>query len=996
LLLGPSVSISGHPWIGLLGLVYPSTMPDLTPKQRRAALEVLSRDRLAEITTKFKLVVEDRRAQVAHVNSIINARNVEFAEVLQHLSREELKSICGALGIDDSGKEKDPIVARILSGQSAPTRANGDGKDFVLSPQPPKARRAQAAPARPNSTASEPIGDYRHDATRKNNPPAGLIDLDRPPAQPTRKYSYDPHLDPQLQWSGKAERTSFDVDVVSLHIHERVSTQAIMRAVKREEAQRDLFAQGALPPDQAVDFYAHDVGWSNRLVLGDSLLVMNSLLEREQMAGRVQCIYLDPPYGVKFNSNFQPSISRRDVKDGDDGSLTREPEQIQAYRDTWTLGIHSYLTYLRDRLLVARDLLHGSGSIFVQISDENVHHVRELMDEVFGADNFVAQIVAQKTGGLGTSGLKSVADYLLWYGRDKTKLKYRQLYRDKVVGIGEGSGGRYDQIESPDGRIRRPLTAEEKLRPEMIPGGWRVFRLTSLKSGAFRENTTVPYTFEGETFHPGKNSCWKTTLDGLDRLARARRIQKTGKTIDYVRYLEDFPAFEVTNVWSDVGGAADKVYVVQTSVAVIVRCILMTTDPGDLVLDPTCGSGTTAFVAEHWGRRWVTCDTSRVALAIARQRMLTARYPYYSLRSIKVKDGFKYKSVPHITLKSIAQNPRLDACEAQADRERVIREAADQEVLYDQPEEDRSKVRVSGPFTVEAIPVASMEDPSGTPIPQLEPEDREDDVARPGRGGGALAGDGGDYIGRMIDLLRKTGVHFKNKKSMPLASLRPVKTAYEYLHAEADTGYEGDPRRVAISFGSAHGPVTPKQVLDAIQQTRGYDIVLFVGFACDPEAGRMIEQGAAGRELHFVHAAPDILVGDLLKDTKATKLFTVFGLPDVKWRREGKEITVTLAGVDLYDPITGETSHDEGNSVAAWFLDHDFDGRTFCICQAFFPSGKAKNPWEKLQKALKGSIDEQKFEALRTTTSIPFKPGKKIAVKVIDDRGNEVIKVVEV
>jgi adenine-specific DNA-methyltransferase len=425
----------------------------------------------------------------------------------------------------------------------------------------------------------------------------------------------------------------------------------------------------------------------------------------------------------------------------------------------------------------------------------------------------------------------------------------------------------------------------------------------------------------------------------------------------------------------------------------------MTTDPGDLVLDPTCGSGTTAFVAEQWGRRWITCDTSRVALAIARQRLLTGRFPYYGLRSEHVRDGFVYKAVPHITLGAIANNPKLDECKTQEERERVIRESAEQEILYDQPEEDRSRVRVSGPFTVEAIPVASMEDPDAAPE-ALEPDARQDGIAGLGRGEMRASDVGGDFVAHMIDLLRKNGgVHFKNGKPLPLTTIRALKTPHEYVHAESETGIEGDPRRVAVSFGPRHGPVTPKQVLEAIQQTRGYDIVLFVGFACDPEAGKMIETaGVQGRELHFVHAAPDILVTDLLKTSKATKLFTVFGLPDVKLQKAlaPGEIIVRLSGIDIYDPTTGETQHDEGESVAAWFLDHDYDGRTFCVCQALFPAGKMKNPWEKIQKSLKGSIDEERFKALRGTESIPFKPGKRIAVKVIDDRGNEVVKVVNV
>ena len=787
---------------------------------------------------------------------------------------------------------------------------------------------------------------------------------------------------------------------MSLHIHERISAQAIMRAVKREDAQRSLFGEDELPESKAIDFYAHDVGWSNRLVLGDSLLVMNSLLEREQMAGKVQCIYVDPPYGVKFNSNFQPLISRRDVKDGDDASLTREPEQIQAYRDTWTLGVHSYLTYLRDRLLLARELLAESGSVFVQISDENVHHVRELMDEVFGTGNACALIAFRKTGSQTSRLLAATADYLIWYSRSSEFVKYRPLYLAKSLG---GAGAeQYDWVELPSGERRR-MTPDERADCRLLPRGNRVFRPSPMTSP--RPPGDFPVQLDGKTFRPGGGQYWKTNPQGMGRLAEARRLMAIGNTLCYVRYLDDFPAYPLDANWDDTassGFSDPRLYVVQTNTRVVSRCILMTTDPGDLVLDPTCGSGTTALVAEHYGRRWVTCDTSRVALALARQRLLTARYPYFRLRSERVKDGFIYKTVPHVMLKSIAQNPKLDACKSQEERERLIRQSVDQEVLYDQPEEDKGKVRVSGPFTVEAIPVASMEDASESPIPQLEPEARDDDLARPGRGvaeSGAGYAAGTDYTAYMIDLLKKSGgVHFKNGKDLPLTTLRPVKTAHEWLHAESETGFEGeDPRRVAVSFGPRHAPVTPKQVLDGIQQTRGYDVVLFVGFACDPEALRIIEGGASNRILQFVHAAPDILVArDLLKTSKTTKLFTVFGLPDVKVKKANGEATVTLTGVDIYDPTTGETVHDDGENVAAWFLDHDYDGRTFCVCQAFFPGGKRKNPWEKLQKALKGSIDEDKFESLRGTTSIPFKPGKKVAVKVIDDRGNEVVKVVNV
>lgn len=754
-------------------------MPALSARLRRAALETLGRDTLVGLADRFEVEVADRRSRDAAVDALNRSRKLDFGSLLSELSRDELKAICTALGLDTSGKEKGPIVERILAsgdpgdgGGSVEATDGGDAAPgFALKPPEPKVKK-ERAPAAPRSTGGEPTGDYRHDATRKNNPPAGLIDLDKPPPQPRRTYAYDPHLDPQLQWAGKAEHTSFDVDTVSLHIHERISAQAIMRAVKREDAQRSLFGGDDLPESKAIDFYAHDVGWANRLVLGDSLLVMNSLLEREQMAGKVQCVFIDPPYGVKFNSNFQPLISRREVKDGDDRSLTREPEQIQAYRDTWTLGVHSYLTYLRDRLLLSRELLAGTGSVFVQISEDNLHHARELMDEVFGADNFVTIISFAKTSGTTSKFIPTSNDYIIWYAKDLPNAKYRQLYSEKSLMAGGGTA--YGKVRLVDGS-RRPLAPGERANPDLLPAGARVYRLdnvTSQSTGRDKGEGAACWfsiTVEGKAFTPGDRATWKTNEAGMARLLASGRLESTGTGAYYVRYLDDFPAYPLSNVWGDTGiagFASDKRYVVETTTKAIERCILMVTDPGDLVLDPTCGSGTTAFVAEQWGRRWVTCDTSRVALSLARQRLLTAKFPYFRLRSDKVRDGFDYKAVPHVTLKSIAQNPKLDECTTQEERDRAIRQSADKETLYDQPEEDKGKVRVSGPFTVEAIPVASMESASEAAAP-LDADARQDDLARSGRGENAIDA-GTDYVGYMIDLLKKSGgVHFKNGKTLP-------------------------------------------------------------------------------------------------------------------------------------------------------------------------------------------------------------------------------------
>ncbi|MDI3339828.1 MAG: site-specific DNA-methyltransferase [Sphaerobacter sp.] len=526
--------------------------------------------------------------------------------------------------------------------------------------------------ARRSKKASRPraeVQDYRHDATRKNNPPIGLASYEPAVREtPTRTYVSDPHLSPQLVWAGKPglraieveDAAGVEVETVPLHIHERVSARAIIDAARRPEPkQLGLFADPQLPLGEAVQFYQHDVDWANRLILGDSLVVMNSLLERELLGGKVQMIYFDPPYGVKYSSNFQPWIDRRDVGE-DDASLTREPEVIKAYRDTWTLGIHSYLTYLRDRLRVARELLTESGSIFVQIGDENVHLVRCLMDEVFGRENFCGIISFKKTGAFSGKILSSICDYLIWYARNKSVVKFHHLYEEKS--LTDGSGERYSSVELSDGETR-PATPDEMANPALLPSGAKLFLGGPLTSDG-ASKTPQDFVFEGRVLRPPANQHWKTNSTGLARLAAAGRIFSTRTFVNFKLYHTDFSYVPLTNIWIDTMGTAerDKVYVVQTVSKVVARCLLMTTDPGDLVLDPTCGSGTTAYVAEQWGRRWITIDTSRVALALARQRLLTATFPYYKLAHPEqgVSGGFVYKTVPHITLKSIAQNTRID------------------------------------------------------------------------------------------------------------------------------------------------------------------------------------------------------------------------------------------------------------------------------------------------------------------------------------------------
>ncbi len=932
------------------------------------------------------------------------------------------------------------------------------------------------------------VQDYRHDdASRKNNPPAGIASHGKVHEQPKQEYAYNPHLPPSLrfdkngdadqlpellakaqqgplsadevqilaaavrhhgpwlEWAGKQEAESFAVDPVALHIHEHVSAKAIVKIAERENVQRELFADPQQEYRDAVQFYQHDVDWRNRLVLGDSLTVMSSLAQREDLAGKVQMIYIDPPYGIKFASNFQPTVFKRDVPDRA-ADLTREREQIKAYRDTWTLGVHSYLAYLRDRLIVARELLTDSGSIFVQIGDENVHLVRCLMDEVFGLENFVAQIYFKTTSGRHATKIDRLGNYILWFAKDIENVKYRNLFIQKT-------GNDKPKISSGD-----------------------------LQSQGIRSTGSYTVKFEGKEYHPLSTNHWKTTEESMYRLILANRVFATGRNIQYKRWSTDFPVVPISDVWTDVsGGASEKVYVVQTNPRIVERCLLMTTDSGDLVLDPTCGSATTAYVAENWGRRWITIDTSRVAVALARQRLLTGNFEYYKLRNEAegISGGFINKTVPHITLRSIAQNTALDPIFAKhepilkeklevlnqaltevtpeirtklfsklaekerregkrsitdADRRRwqlpttawrewevpfdtdpdwppALREAltnyreafrakmeevndciaasSDGEELVDQPMVDRKKLRVSGPFTVEAVqPVeASLDTESpigGEPIEGLDTFESDGVEGEPTN---AEA-----YLDQMIRLLKNDGVRFPNDQKMKFATLDPLEDGI--LHAEG--GWEGNDvdRNVAVVFGPQHGPVTAMQVEEClpIASRRGYDELIFAGFSFDGAAQAIIQDDPHPRvRIHIAHINPDVTMGDLLKETPSSQLFTVFGAPrtDIETTGDGEYI-VTMEGVDIYNPVENTVSSAGGDKVAAWFLDSDYDGRTFCITQAFFPDKKA---WDKIARALKGVIDADRFEKFSDTESLPFPAGEhqRVAVKVIDPRGNEVM-----
>jgi len=1311
-----------------------------------------------------------------------------------------------------------------------------------------------------------PVTDYRHGNKRKHIPPAGLAAQGEIKEAPKLQFAYNPHLppvlrfdsdaavekliaklergeklteeeraalatalrdhEPWLEWSGKREKKGFEVEPVALHIHERISAQAILKVAARQDVQRDLFADPQLEYQIAVQFYEHDVDWANRMILGDSLQVMASLARREGLAGKVQMIYLDPPYGIKFASNFQPEIGRRDVKDKET-DLTREPEMVKAYRDTWTLGVHSYLSYLRDRLILCRELLADSGSIFVQIGDENLHRVRAVMDEVFGNNNFVALITFQTSVPLGATYVPGVCNYVLMYAKNRKQLKFRRVFREKPV----GEGSAYNAYQLSTGEIRNMRIPESSGDITLPEGAAPFFNLSMLSAGT---TPSCVYSMEafGRIFSPGGGRSWKTNRVGFSRIVKAERIFPTESTLRYILFHSDYSVAELTDLWEDAGSVQDKAYVVQTSTKVIERCLLMTTDPGDLVLDPTCGSGTTAYVAEQWGRRWITIDTSRVALALARQRLLTARFDYYKLRRSDVpvaspspsgssrsdvpvasssgvrvtspsgvdaastpsggdaastdssgedaasasasspsgkksggdaastpslrsyfdperpigfvrggnlphwrqegvtyfvtwrtadsmprerveqwqrereewlakhpephsksekaeydrlfperwemwldechgecllarpelkavvesalrhfdsqryrldefvvmpnhvhvlvtpleahrlseivqnwksytaheinrrlgrsglfwqkesfdhivrsademerirryirdnpkllveakssslsantslsanarpnaawplysssgasggdaldnssnssnssgedaastisspSQGFVYKTVPHITLRSIAQNVALDAIFAKhqpvldeklkalndalrlvtpelrqklrskllekekregkkavtdADRRRwllppqnrakdayttvpndlagwhewevpfdtdtdwpaPLQEAlrayraawrakmdeinaciaanAEQEELVDKPEIVRGIVRVSGPFTMEAVmPIEESlagETPIGGEPEELETFGHVEAASIPlGISDGDVASiNAGAYLDNMLRLLRADGVRFPNNKVAKFSRLEPL-SGTEFLHAEGEwTAENGKERRVAVSFGPQFGAVTAYQVENALRQAhrRGYDDLVFAGFSFDAAAQAVIQEDPNPKvRCHLAHIRPDVNMGDLLKTTPGSQIFTVFGMPRTKLIGPDSDglYRIEMEGVDIYDPVNNVLLPTNADKVAAWFLDSDYDGRTFCITQAFFPD---KSAWEKLARALKGVVDEAAFAALSGTVSLPFAAGqhKRAAVKVIDPRGNEVMAV---
>ena len=919
------------------------------------------------------------------------------------------------------------------------------------------------------------VETIKHDeATRKNIPTAEYQSVMQKEEQSPVRVAYERRnrdLDPQLVWRGKDEQDWSDLVVHAppLYIQEKVHPKVLIDDLRRRseadekasEAQVDMFADfNGLPNDDAkTEFYQHDAHWANRMILGDSLQVMASLAEREGLRGKVQCIYFDPPYGIKFNSNFQWSTTSRDVKDGNADHITREPEQVKAFRDTWRDGIHSYLTYLRDRLTVARDLLTDSGSIFVQIGDENVHRVRAVMDEVFGEDNFVAAISFNKTSLQASALLPSTNDFILWAAKSKRDVKFRQPARRKVVG--EAGATQYDFGVFSDLTMRRLSSDEQQGVLSGTRSDVELFHIAPTTSQGGNPNFRL-FQFEGREFDCGHAQHWKTTEAGMRRLANANRLFRVGNGLRYVRKLEDFPIVQITSSWSDTGTSGfsdEKTYVVQTNPKVIERCILMATDPGDLVLDPTCGSGTTAYVAEQWGRRWITLDTSRVALALARARIMGARYPYYLLadsrdgqikeaeitRSVSssqptrgnIRHGFVYERVPHIMLSSISNNAEIDviwdkfqqtlgplreelnkalgkqwreweiprdadtkwpdaAKKLHADwwQARIARQKeidasiaakAEFEYLYDKPYEDKKKVRVAGPFTVESL--------SPHRVLAVDENDELIDKAKEPEPG---YGEERDFVQMILENLKTAGVQQAHKEDkISFTSLTPWPG--DLVCGEGRYEDAGGEKRAAIFIGPEFGTVSRPDLVAAAREAgdAGFDVLIACAFNYDAHSSEFDKLGRIPVLKARMNA--DLHMAEDLKNTGKGNLFVIFGEPDIDiLEAESGQVRVKVNGVDVFHPNTGEVRSDGAEGIACWFIDTDYNEESFFVRHAYFLG--ANDPYKALKTTLKAEINEDAWATLNSDTSRPFEKPKsgRIAVKVINHLGDEVMKVFRV
>lgn len=971
-----------------------------------------------------------------------------------------------------------------------------------------KKKASKKKAARKKGTDTEVIS-YRHTDKRKNNPEVGMVNEATDPDEHTDRWCYDPHIDPALQfdhgraqvekliddalesgnedtmraaleelkqhsspylnWAGKAERTSFEVDTVSLHVHERIDPASILAAVSKK--MKDANGQSVdaprqddwltapfenLPLRDAVDFYQHDKGWSNRLIAGDALLVMNSLLQKESMAGQVQMIYIDPPYGIKYGSNFQPFTNKKPTSRTDkDEDLTQEPEMIKAFRDTWELGIHSYLSYLRDRLLLSKELLNERGSIFIQISDENHHLIRNLLEEIFGIDNVIVSIPVKKKGSQKGGLIDPVNDYLVWCAKDRSKVKYRQLFYGRQsdeetsadfsnIDLGNGIVTTISKLEKNDkvkpGVYKRDLSTLKEKYPLS-----KLFKSENSTGGNPGQSQAVKFKYRDKEFDPGisKGLGWKASatvvneMSGMERLAVSGRLHIGKSQLGLRRYPDDFGLKSISNWWDGLGGAPDPIYVVQTNERIIDRCILMTTDPGDLVLDPTCGSGTTAKCSERLARRWITMDTSRVAVTLAKQRLLTAGFDYFKLKYPHegIKSGFVNKLVPHITATGIANNSEIDAIyesfhpdiesalnelnndlgvklkewevpfdfqdtwsesarksfdklhtarqTMQKKMDESIAAHADQETLYDQPEIDKSKLRIAGPFSVEAVPFAtvlSLEE-------HAQPNEADVSVARSGESARQH---------QWRDELLKTGIIGKGGDKLTFAELETLPDT-KFLHA---SGHLDSGERVVVSFGPEHAALEQRQVEHALSEAADLfprpKMIVFCAFTFDPEAAKDIDQ-LKGIIALKAQMNTDLLTEDLKSKRSSNQSFWLMGQPEVEVRKTSEgQFEVEVHGFDYFDTRKGELVSGGPGKIAMWLLDTDYDERSLFPRQVFFPMAGKKDGWNKLRKTIRAELDESLLQAYHGTVSLPFEAGdnQKVAVKVIDDRGIESLKII--
>ena len=916
------------------------------------------------------------------------------------------------------------------------------------------------------------VETFKHEADKRKNIPTAeyqslIKDDDRKPLE--IRYPRNTDLDPQLVWRGKDEKDWSDlvVQVPPLYVQEKVHPKVLiddlLRQTKETKSQDsayqiDLFADfnGITEGVDKTEFYQHDQNWSNRMILGDSLQVMASLAEREGLRGNVQCVYFDPPYGIKFNSNFQWSTTSRDVKDGNIEQITREPEQVKAFRDTWRDGIHSYLTYLRDRLTVARDLLTESGSIFVQIGDENVHRVRALLEEVFGQGNFIAQLLFKKTGSMSGNYISGIADTVLWYGKSQNKTKFRRLLTERSV---EAVDSGFSNIELPDGTFRR-LTSAELNGESPFPEGVRFQTAPLMSSGEAK--TPQPFTFEGVTYLPAKGNHWKVSVENLPKVSKVGRLLAVGKTLTFKKYLLESQYTPLTNIWMDTMEstfAVQRIYVVQTSTKVVQRCILMATDPGDLVLDPTCGSGTAAYVSEQWGRRWITIDTSRVALALARSRIMGARYHYYLLADSSegqlkeaeitgtapssqpvygnIRHGFVYERIPQITLKSIGNNTEIDVIweqfqkimeplreqlnktlkekweewdvprepdnkwnesvrklhsdwwhvrnERQTEIDKSIAAKAEFEYLYDKPYEDKKKVRVSGPFTVESLSPHRM-------LGVNENEGLIDDLADSKLGYEVKK----DFAQIILENLKIAGVQQAHKEDR-ISFTALVPWPGDLVCAEGRYMEGSTEKRAAIFIGPEFGTVQRVDLVAAAREAgdADFDVLISCAFSYEAQTTEFTRLGRIPVLKARINA--DLHMAEDLKNTGKGNLFVIFGEPDITLinEKDGK-LRVKINGVDVFKPQTGEVISDNADGIACWFVDTDYNEESFFIRQAYFLD--ANDPYKALKTTLKAEINQEAWETLHSDISRPFDKPKtgRIAVKVINHLGDEVMKVFKV